>query len=87
MAPGILADSSLRIEARGRDAAADVQWRSISSNGAPGWRLTVSRTLLPSSRARAQWRDAFSAGHYTDEQARRFVTRLKQKAAEGMALQ
>jgi hypothetical protein len=35
----------------------------------------------------AQWRDAFSAGHYTGEQTRRFVTRLKQKAAEGMALQ
>jgi hypothetical protein len=35
----------------------------------------------------AQWHDAFSAGHYTDEQTRRFVTRLKQKAAEGMALQ
>jgi hypothetical protein len=33
-----------------------------------------------------QWRDAFAAAHYTDGETRRFVARLKQKAAEGMAL-
>jgi hypothetical protein len=35
----------------------------------------------------AQWRDAFAAAHYSGDETRRFVTRIKQKAAEGMALQ
>jgi hypothetical protein len=34
----------------------------------------------------AQWRDAFRAARYDDDQTRRFVARIKQKAAEGMAL-
>jgi hypothetical protein len=35
----------------------------------------------------AQWRDAFRAGGYRDELANRFITRIKQKANEGLALQ
>jgi hypothetical protein len=34
----------------------------------------------------AQWRDAFRAGGYPPEDATRFITRLKQKIAEGLAL-
>ena len=34
----------------------------------------------------AQWHDAFRAARYDDDQTRRFVARIKQKAAEGMAL-
>jgi len=34
----------------------------------------------------AQWRDAFRAARYDDDQTRRFVARIKQKAAEGMAI-
>jgi len=33
-----------------------------------------------------QWRDAFRAARYDDDQTRRFVARIKQKAAEGLAL-
>jgi len=33
-----------------------------------------------------QWRDAFRAGGYTDEQATRFIARIKQKVDEGLAL-
>lgn len=35
----------------------------------------------------AQWRDAFRAGGYPDATAGRFIRRLKQKIAEGLALQ
>jgi hypothetical protein len=35
----------------------------------------------------AQWHDAFRAAQYDDDQTRHFVARIKQKAAEGMALQ
>jgi hypothetical protein len=35
----------------------------------------------------AQWHDAFRAGGYTDSDADRFIRRLKQKIAEGLALQ
>jgi hypothetical protein len=34
----------------------------------------------------AQWQDAFSAGGYPPEDANRFIRRLKQKIAEGLAL-
>ena len=34
----------------------------------------------------AQWRDAFRAGGYTPEDTARFIRRLKQKIAEGLAL-
>ena len=34
----------------------------------------------------AQWRDAFRAGGYPPEDADRFIKRLKQKIAEGLAL-
>jgi len=34
-----------------------------------------------------QWRDAFRAGGFPQEDAERFIRRLKQKIAEGMALQ
>jgi hypothetical protein len=33
-----------------------------------------------------QWRDAFRAGGYSDDLTTRFVARIKQKAAEGLAL-
>jgi hypothetical protein len=33
-----------------------------------------------------QWTDAFHAGHYDDEQTRRYVARIKQKASEGLAI-
>ncbi len=33
-----------------------------------------------------QWHDAFRAAHYTDEQAARYVDRIRQKIAEGLAL-
>ena len=34
----------------------------------------------------AQWRDAFRAGGYPPDDAERFIRRLKQKIAEGLAL-
>jgi hypothetical protein len=34
----------------------------------------------------AQWHDAFRAAGYPDGQARRFVTKLKSKVAEGLKL-
>ena len=33
-----------------------------------------------------QWRDAFRAGGYTPEQARRYITKIKAKVHEGLAL-
>lgn len=33
-----------------------------------------------------QWHDAFRAGNYTDAQADRFIARIKQKIADGLAL-
>ena len=33
-----------------------------------------------------QWHDAFRAGGFDDEVANRFIRRLKQKIAEGLAL-
>jgi hypothetical protein len=33
-----------------------------------------------------QWRDAFRAGGYTDAEQRRFITKLKSKINEGLAL-
>lgn len=35
----------------------------------------------------AQWRDAFRAGGYTPEQSARFIAKLKEKIAQGLALQ
>lgn len=34
----------------------------------------------------AQWRDAFRAGNYSDADAARFITRIQEKIADGMAL-
>ncbi len=34
-----------------------------------------------------QWRDAFRAGNFSEEQTRRFVARIRQKADEGLRLQ
>jgi len=33
-----------------------------------------------------QWRDAFRAGNYSDEDAARFIARIKEKIADGLAL-
>ena len=33
-----------------------------------------------------QWRDAFGAGGYTDEQTARYVARIRQKVEQGLAL-
>ncbi len=34
----------------------------------------------------AQWRDAFRAGNYAPPQAERFIRRIKEKIADGLAL-
>jgi hypothetical protein len=36
--------------------------------------------------ADAQWRDAFRAGNYATPQAERYITRIKEKIADGLAL-
>ena len=34
----------------------------------------------------AQWRDAFRAGNYAPPQAERYISRIKEKIADGLAL-
>ena len=34
----------------------------------------------------AQWRDAFRAGNYSDGDAARYIDRIKEKIADGLAL-
>jgi hypothetical protein len=72
------ADGLVRFDYRGRHGvlfkrirAADVRWICGRLN-----RLTDQ-----------QWRDAFRAGGYPDPIADRFIGRLKQKIAEGLAVQ
>jgi hypothetical protein len=53
-------------------------------------RITVDDVRWTCERLRKltdrQWRDAFRAGGYTDDQTMRFVRRIKQKIDEGLAL-
>ena len=56
----------------------------VSPSGFKAWRGGGKRSTQRLSDA--QWRDAFRAGGYTPEDTARFIRRLKQKIAEGLAL-
>ena len=55
----------------------------LNNIGVADVKWTCERLLAITDR---QWRDAFRAGGYTDEQTARYVARIKQKVEQGLAL-